>query len=81
MSKSIAPSAVPTRAQARRGLRAIEAGQVVCPRRGILDIETCWTCRDFGGQATDGETLVCRWSRLWTLTSRSAPTQARERRP
>jgi hypothetical protein len=57
----------------------IEAGRVICPRRGVLDIEHCWTCRDFGGQATDGETLVCRWSRLWTLTSRSMPTRAGER--
>jgi hypothetical protein len=64
----------------RRGQLAIEVGQVVCPRRGPLDIEQCWTCRDFGGQTADGETLVCGWSRLWTLRSRWTTTRGAESR-
>ncbi len=28
---------------------AIEAGQVVCQRRGIVDIEDCWTCPAYHG--------------------------------
>jgi hypothetical protein len=44
---------------AERALR-VEAGQVVCPRRGVVDIETCWICPDYRG-LTDGgsEYLVC----------------------
>jgi hypothetical protein len=69
---SITDPRVATRSRGdRRGLLAIEAGQVVCPRRGILDIEQCWTCREFGGQA-GGDILVCHWSRRWSLTSRPA---------
>jgi hypothetical protein len=39
---------------------AVEAGQVVCPRRGIVDIEICFQCSRFGG-LQDGATerLVC----------------------
>ncbi len=38
----------------------VEAGQVVCPRRGIVDIEQCWACPAYRGAApgvADG--LVC----------------------
>ena len=42
-----------------RALR-VEAGQVVCPRRGLVDIEACWICPDYRG-LTDGrsESVVC----------------------
>lgn len=33
----------------------IEAGQVVCPSRGIRDIESCFACRRFGGLSRGGE--------------------------
>jgi len=38
----------------------VEAGRVMCPRRGGTDIETCFMCRDFEG-FQDGpiERLVC----------------------
>jgi len=40
----------------RQGLvLTIEAGQVVCPSRGIRDIETCFACRRFGGLNGGGE--------------------------
>jgi hypothetical protein len=44
---------------AERALR-VEAGQVVCPRRGVVDIEACWTCPEYRG-LTDGrsEHVVC----------------------
>jgi hypothetical protein len=40
--------------------RRVEAGQVVCPRRGLVDIETCWTCRDYRG-LSEGlvESVMC----------------------
>jgi hypothetical protein len=28
---------------------AVEAGQVVCPRRGIVDIEDCFICESYRG--------------------------------
>ena len=39
---------------------AVEAGQVVCPRRGIVDLEDCLVCRSYRG-FRDGhiEGLVC----------------------
>ena len=38
----------------------IEAGQVVCPRRGIVDIEDCWICPNYRGLTTGRtESLVC----------------------
>ena len=44
----------------------VEAGQVACPRRGIVDIEDCWICPDYRGLA-DGhvESLVCAVSNEW----------------
>jgi hypothetical protein len=44
---------------AERALR-VEAGQVVCPRRGVVDIEACWTCPEYRG-LTDGQSehVVC----------------------
>ena len=39
---------------------AIEAGQVVCPRRGIVDIEDCWTCSAYRGLSSGRiEGLIC----------------------
>ncbi len=42
-----------------RALR-VEAGEVVCPRRGLVDIEDCWICPDYRG-LSDGrvESLMC----------------------
>ncbi len=38
----------------------IEAGQVVCPRRGTVDIERCFPCRDYRGlEHSRAERLVC----------------------
>jgi len=38
---------------------AIEAGQVVCPTRGILDVEACFACRRFLGYGEGGRHLRC----------------------
>ena len=42
-----------------RSLR-VERGRVMCPRRGAVDIEQCWVCREYRGMS-DGlvESLVC----------------------
>jgi hypothetical protein len=40
---------------------AVEAGQVVCPRRGIVDLERCWNCPDYDGLSGGRiEGVVCR---------------------
>ena len=28
---------------------AVEDGEVVCPRRGVVDLELCWVCPAYGG--------------------------------
>ncbi len=28
---------------------AVESGQVICPRRGFVDIEQCWRCPSYRG--------------------------------
>lgn len=39
---------------------AIEAGQVVCQRRGIVDIEDCWICPSYHGLSSGRiEGLIC----------------------
>ena len=39
---------------------AVEEGQVVCPRRGVIDLETCFACSQFRGfQEGITEDLVC----------------------
>jgi hypothetical protein len=42
-----------------RALR-VEAGHVACPRRGLVDIQVCWSCPDYRG-LSDGrvESLMC----------------------
>jgi hypothetical protein len=52
----------------------VQAGQVVCPRRGVVDIEGCWACPDYRGLGTGRvETLLCGVSTsslataLWVL--------------
>jgi hypothetical protein len=38
----------------------VEAGQVVCPRRGVTDVEQCFACTAFRGSQTNAsETIVC----------------------
>jgi hypothetical protein len=40
---------------------AVEAGQVVCPRRGIVDVERCWVCPAYDGLSTGHiEGVICR---------------------
>lgn len=28
---------------------AVDDGEVVCPRRGVVDLELCWACPAYGG--------------------------------
>jgi hypothetical protein len=44
---------------AERALR-VEVGHVVCPRRGLVDIQECWSCPEYRG-LSDGrvESLMC----------------------
>lgn len=43
---------------------AVEAGQVVCPRQGIVDLERCWICRDYDGSSVGRvEGVVCNANR------------------
>jgi len=46
--------------RANERILIIEAGQVVCPRRGLVDIEDCWMCPAYGGPAPDvADGLAC----------------------
>ena len=38
-----------SRSRTRARILSVEAGQVVCPRRGIVDIELCWACPAYDG--------------------------------
>jgi hypothetical protein len=40
---------------------SVEAGQVMCPRQGIVDVERCWICPAYGGLSTGRiEGVVCK---------------------
>jgi hypothetical protein len=44
----------------RERVLAVEAGQVVCPRRGIVDLEMCWDCPAYRGLTTGPrEGVIC----------------------
>lgn len=32
---------------------AVEDGEVVCPRQGVVDLELCWVCPAYGGLSGD----------------------------
>ena len=39
----------------------VQDGQVVCPRRGIVDMERCWVCPAYDGLSGGRlEGVVCR---------------------
>jgi hypothetical protein len=41
----------------------VEAGQVMCPRTGIVDLERCWICPSYDGFSTGPvEGVVCKGS-------------------
>ena len=47
-----------------------EAGQVVCPNRGVMDVEDCWVCPAYRGLSTGPtEGLVCSPDRIASLHS------------
>ena len=44
----------------RERVLAVEGGQVVCPRRGIVDLELCWGCPAYRGLTTGPrEGVIC----------------------
>ena len=48
---------------------AIEAGQVVCPNRGFMDVEDCWVCPAYRGLSTGStEGLICSPDRTASLS-------------
>ena len=49
-----------TRGRSRDNVRAVESGQVMCPRQGVVDIERCWMCPAYGGMSEGhDEGVVC----------------------
>ena len=39
---------------------AVDAGEVVCPRQGIVDMESCWICPAYDGLSAGRiEGVVC----------------------
>jgi hypothetical protein len=52
-----------SRSWSRDRILAVEEGQVICPRRGLVAIERCWVCPAYDGlSAGHIEGVVCRWS-------------------
>ncbi len=52
-----------SRSRSRDRILAVEDGQLMCPRRGLVDIERCWVCPAYDGlSAGHSEGVVCRWS-------------------
>ncbi len=50
-----------TRGHSPDNIRAVESGQVMCPREGVVDIERCWMCPAYGGMSeAHDEGVVCR---------------------
>lgn len=50
-----------TKAPGRHRVLTVEAGQVVCPRRGIVGMERCWVCPEYDGLSAGWiEGVVCR---------------------
>jgi len=46
--------------QSRGLVLAVEAGQVVCPRGGVVDLEACWMCPAYRGLTTGArEGVIC----------------------
>jgi hypothetical protein len=44
----------------RARVLAVEGGQVICPRRGIVDLELCWGCPAYRGLSTGHrEGVIC----------------------
>jgi hypothetical protein len=44
----------------RARVLAVDRGQVVCPRRGIVDLERCWACPAYRGLTTGHrEGVIC----------------------
>ena len=49
-----------TRQRTEHRILEVEAGQVVCPRRGIVDMERCWACPAYEGLSTGWiEGVIC----------------------
>lgn len=54
------PTTAGYRADGHERVLRIDRGQLVCPRRGVVDIEQCWGCRDYRGLSTGRvEAMVC----------------------
>ena len=52
---------------------AVEAGQVVCPRLGVVDIERCWVCPAYDGLSAGRMEGVVLPANLTELTFFSSP--------
>jgi hypothetical protein len=58
---------------ANERILAVEAGQVVCPRRGIVDIAECWLCPAYLGMSGGHvEGLVCSTEPVTSFAGRPA---------
>jgi hypothetical protein len=50
----------PERAESFERALRVERGRVMCPRRGAIDIERCWVCREYQGMSEGHvESLIC----------------------
>lgn len=55
----------------RERVLAVESGQVVCPRRGVVDLEMCWVCPAYRGLTTGPrEGLICGTEPFLSMVTR-----------
>jgi len=55
----------------RERVLAVEDGQVVCPRRGVVDLEMCWVCPAYRGLTTGlREGVICGTEPFLSITAR-----------
>lgn len=64
----------------REQVLAVEVGQIVCPRRGIVDLELCFVCSRFRGfQEGSPEGLVCAYESVLGIPDFNWETNAASR--
>ena len=53
---------------------AVEDGEVVCPRQGVVDLELCWVCPAYGGLSEGRVQGVICMMNLSDLTTGPQPS-------
>ena len=66
----------------RERVLAVDGGQVVCPRRGIVDLDMCWGCPAYRGLTTGPrEGVICGTEPVFLSTAARWSGRPTRRRP